>query len=113
MLGGIILGSGAAAGVAALSGASALAPLAGVAALWGWVDQKNEATSLVRKLLDGASDRLRGTGGYERHRLLAAAHTTIVAAAYFEVLDEELKRQRLKAKIRDAVRKGGCLEGEA
>ncbi|MFC5748026.1 NACHT domain-containing protein [Actinomadura rugatobispora] len=90
LLGGIILGSGAVAGAAALTGATALAPVAGIAALWGWVDQKNEAVSLVRKLLDGASDRLLKTGGHERHRLVAAAHTTIVVAAFFETLNEQL-----------------------
>jgi hypothetical protein len=90
LLGGIILGSGAAAGFAALTGTTALAPAAVIAAIWGWVDQKNEAISLIRKMLDGASERLRGTAGYERHRLVAAAHTTIVAAAYFESLERYL-----------------------
>ncbi|TDD88939.1 NACHT domain-containing protein [Actinomadura rubrisoli] len=88
LLGGAILGAGA----AALGGA----PLGAVAAIWGWVDQKNEATTLLRKLFDGASARLAATSGYERHQLIAAAHTTIAAAAFFEVLREKLGDEQYK-----------------
>ncbi|MEU6037286.1 AAA family ATPase [Actinomadura sp. NPDC047616] len=88
LLGGVILGTG----VAAATGT----PLGGLAAIWGWVDQKNEATSLVRRILDAASDRLNDTTGHERHRLVAAAHTTLVGAAFFEALEEHLGRDALR-----------------
>ncbi|MEV4360624.1 AAA family ATPase [Nonomuraea sp. NPDC049625] len=86
LLGGAIL----AAGAVALGGA-ALPPLAAFAAVWGWVDQKNEAVSLLRAALDSAADRLLRLSGYERHRLICAAHTTIVAAAVFEAWREHLR----------------------
>ncbi len=89
LLGGFILGAGAAAGAAALLG-PALVPLGALAAIWGWLEQKNEAISLLRKVLDGVSERLLGTGGYERYRLVAAAHTAMVAAAFFEALREHV-----------------------
>ncbi|HEX6360811.1 ATP-binding protein [Actinophytocola sp.] len=72
LLGGVILASG-------------LTPLS---ALWGWVDQKNEATGLLRKALDTVSGRLTKTGGLARHELVIAAHTTLVLAAFFETLRE-------------------------
>jgi hypothetical protein len=76
LLGGVILGAG-------LAGAP-------IGALWGWVDQKNEASGLLRKALDAVSDRLLRTAGYERHQLIAAAHTAIVVGAYFEAVRAEL-----------------------
>ena len=39
---------------------------------------------LLRKALDSATGKLSGTSGYERRELIAAAHTTIVVAAFFE-----------------------------
>ncbi|MEU7871748.1 helix-turn-helix transcriptional regulator [Dactylosporangium sp. NPDC049140] len=88
LLGAVILGGGAAA-VTAIAGVTAV-PLALVTAVWGWVDQKNEAVRLLRELVDRVAGRLTGTAGYERGRLIAAAHTTIVIAAYFEALREHL-----------------------
>jgi ATPase family associated with various cellular activities (AAA) len=88
LLGGVILGAGIAAGAGA--------PVV-FAAIWGWVDQKSEATSLLRKMLDRISDRLLGTSGYERHQLIAAAHTTIVVAAVFETVQEDLGDEQFAA----------------
>ncbi|MFB9908817.1 NACHT domain-containing protein [Allokutzneria oryzae] len=62
-----------------------------VNALWGWVDQKNEAMSLARGALDAVSDRVNGSHGLERHQLVVAAHTTMVMAAFFDVLGEQLR----------------------
>ncbi|MFC6090974.1 NACHT domain-containing protein [Saccharothrix lopnurensis] len=62
------------------------------AALWGWVDQKNEAVRLLGGLVGGLSDRLAGVRGLERREAILAAHTTLVAAAFFEVLEETLGR---------------------
>ena len=62
LLGGVILATGA-------------IPAVGV--VWGWVDQKNEATGLLRRALDAASDRLARTGGLARYELVVAAHTTV------------------------------------
>ncbi|MEV6522622.1 hypothetical protein AB0M43_11810 [Longispora sp. NPDC051575] len=89
-LGGAILAGGVG---AVASGALPVLAAGGVlAAVWGWVDQKNEAAGLLRRCLDGISDRLSGTRGYERHQLIVAAHTTIVISAYLEVLREHLGR---------------------
>src|SRR3954466_4297522 len=77
LLGGAILTAG------ALATAPALAPLAPI---WGWIDQKNEATGLLRTCLDRVQSRVSKVRGYERVELVTAAHTTIVLAACLEVL---------------------------
>jgi hypothetical protein len=74
LLGGVVMVGGA----VALTGVGAL-PLVGLAAVWGWVDQKNEALELIRKLLDKVGDHRAAVRGYDRTRLVAAAHTIIVA----------------------------------
>jgi hypothetical protein len=79
LLGGVILGAG------ALAAVPALAPLAPI---WGWVDQKSEATGLLRTCLDRVQSRLSEVRGYERVELVAAAHTTIVVSAVFEAVRE-------------------------
>lgn len=63
---------------------------AAVGALWGWVDQKNEATALLRSVLDGVSDRIRPSYGLARHELVVAAHSTIVLTAFFDALRQDL-----------------------
>ncbi|MEO6085896.1 MAG: AAA family ATPase [Umezawaea sp.] len=76
LLGGVILAAG---------------PIpAAVGALWGWVDQKNEATALLRSVLDGVSDRIRPSYGLMRHELVVAAHSTIVLTAFFDALRQDL-----------------------
>lgn len=92
LLGGIILGAGAAAGISALFGL-AVAPL-GLAAIWSWVGQKDEAIKLLRSVVEGISNHLLGKVGYERYQLILAAHTTIVAASFFEALEQYLGRAR-------------------
>jgi hypothetical protein len=77
LMGGVILTAG------ALATIPALAPLA---PLWGWVDQKNEATGLLRNCLDRAQERVSGLQGYERVELVAAAHTMIVVASFFDAM---------------------------
>ena len=57
-----------------------------ITALFGWVDQKNEATALTRQALNAVSDRLTRTGGLDRHQLVIAAHTTIATAAVFDTV---------------------------
>lgn len=47
------------------------------------MEQKNAAVDLLRKTVDSVSGKLDGTSRYERGRLIAAAHTTIVIAAFF------------------------------
>ena len=95
LLGGVILGAGMAAGAAALSG-PALAPLGALAAFWGWIEQKDQALVLLRRILDKASSILLRSAGYERYRLVAAVHTMIVAAAFFETLEEQLGSEVFK-----------------
>lgn len=102
ILGGVILGAGAAAGMAALGG-FALVPVGLWAAIWGWTEQKDAAVELLRNVLDSASGKLNRTAGYERRQLIAAAHTTIVIAAYFEAFQEHVdKRFYDKLKITDS-----------
>src|SRR3954469_18405108 len=85
-LGGLILVAGAGA-VAAAVGGAALAPAGAIAALWGWVDQKSEAVHLLRRVVGRLSPTIAdATGREQRQQLIAAAHTTIVAAAFFEEL---------------------------
>ena len=45
---------------------------------------------LLRKALNSATGKLTETSGYERRQLVAAAHTTIVMAAFFDALREEI-----------------------
>ncbi|MEU4742902.1 hypothetical protein AB0G02_20890 [Actinosynnema sp. NPDC023658] len=60
------------------------------AAAWGCVDQKNEAISRTRGLLDAVVKRFSGIGGFERHELITAAHSVIVISAFFDVMREQL-----------------------
>jgi hypothetical protein len=68
----------------------------------GWVDQKNEATGLVRGALDAVSGRLARTGGLARHELVVAAHTTLVLAAFFDTLREALGDEYEDAEFTEA-----------
>lgn len=74
---------------------SALA--APIAAAWNWVDQKNEATSLLRRGLDVARRTLLTTRGHERQHLIIAAHTTIVVAAFFEAFEEAVGKEAYRS----------------
>jgi len=102
ILGGVILAAGAGAGIAALGGAP-LAPLALFAAVWGWTEQKNAAIELAKDAIGAVSGKLAGTVGYERRQLIAAAHTTIVVAAFFESFREHAGKEFYdQLKIADA-----------
>ncbi|BBH70483.1 hypothetical protein ACTI_71680 [Actinoplanes sp. OR16] len=85
LLGGVILVSG----VAAL-GSAAAAPLALIAPIWGWVDQKNEAIGLLRDLHAVFRRGLGKAPTRTRRELVAAAHTTIVVSSFFEALRDHL-----------------------
>jgi len=91
-LGGVILAAGAGIGIAAVGG-PVLAPAAVFAAIWGLVDQKSEAVSLLGKAVGAVSGKLAGTRGYERRQLIAAAHTTIVIAAFFESFQKNTEKE--------------------
>lgn len=95
LLGGVILGAGAVAGLAAVGG-PVLAPPVALAAVWGWLEQKNEAVALLRQALDAVSSKLMGTAGYQRRQLIGAAHTTIVVAAFFEAFRERISKELFK-----------------
>lgn len=82
-LGGVILAGGAALAVG-------LAPAALLAAIWGMTEQKNTAMELLRATVDWVSDKRSDASGRERREVIAAAHTTIVVAAFFEALKEHL-----------------------
>ncbi|WP_156757977.1 NACHT domain-containing protein [Actinokineospora pegani] len=72
LLGGVVLAS---VGVPPVSG------------LFELVDQKNEATGLLRSAVGSVSQRLTRTGGLDRHELVLAAHTAIVVSALFDTID--------------------------
>lgn len=89
ILGGVILTAGAAAGLATV-GPAALAPMKAFAAVWGWLEQKDAALKLLRGAIGKLSDKLAGTKGLERRELIAAAHSVIVVAAFFESFREHV-----------------------
>jgi hypothetical protein len=94
-LGGLILVAGA---VVAAVGGTALAPAGAIAARWGWVDQKSESVNLLRRVVGRLSPTIAGaTGREQRQQLIAAAHTAIVAAAFFE----ELRHRQVTARLTD------------
>jgi hypothetical protein len=74
-LGSVILGAGVVAGAAALGGVT-LAPLGVVAATWGWVDQKNEAVTLLRGVVAGLGQRRAKTRDRERGSSESPARTS-------------------------------------
>src|ERR1700722_15025043 len=86
VLGGALLAGGAVGTIAA--GTAALPALGMFAAVWAWLEPKDTAIELLRQAVGKLSGKLAGTAGYERRKLIAAAHTTIVVAAFFEVLRE-------------------------
>jgi hypothetical protein len=88
LIGGVILASG----LVAFVGPAA-APLA---AIWGWVDQKNEAVALLRKIANKAVDRRTGMTGHQRTELIAAAHTVLVVSSTMEVISERFGVRKLK-----------------
>ena len=92
ILGGAILASGAVAGIASVAGHS-LEPVGLWAAIWGWTEQKDAAVDLVRNALDSMSGKLVSASGNERRQLIAVAHTTIVASAFWEVFPESVNRE--------------------
>ena len=94
ILGGLILGGGAAGAAAMLS--PVLVPLAAFTAVWGWIEQRDEAVKLLRKALDGVSDKLMRTAGYERYQLVALPTPLLCAAAFFEALQEYLGAKEYK-----------------
>lgn len=95
LLGGVILGGGAVAGAVAL-GVTPLAPLAAFGVVWGWIEQKGLAVDLLKSAIDAVSGRVSGLRGYERRELIAAAHSTIVVAALFESLRNEVGEEFYK-----------------
>ncbi|NUT52465.1 MAG: hypothetical protein HOV94_35035 [Saccharothrix sp.] len=54
------------------------------------VDPKNEATSSLRKVLDGITAKLTGLTGANRQDLVAAAHTIIAVTSVFDAFREVL-----------------------
>jgi hypothetical protein len=98
LLGGIILAAGAGAGMAA-AGPAALAPLGIIGAVWGWLEQRDEALRLLQATIDSVSEKLGGTEACERQQLIAAAHTTIVVAAFFEALQDSIGGKRFSRKL--------------
>lgn len=92
LLGGVILGGGAVAGLVAL-GVTPLAPLAAFGVVWGWAEQKGVAVELLKSAVDAVSGRVSGLRGLEKRELIAAAHSTIVVAALFESLRDYLDKE--------------------
>ncbi|MFI5849071.1 NACHT domain-containing protein [Micromonospora chalcea] len=63
-------------------------PASAISQMWGWIDQKNEATGLLRELTQKARRRLDGIHGAGRYQLVYAAHTVIALTAFFEALSK-------------------------
>ncbi|WP_433788562.1 NACHT domain-containing protein [Actinoplanes sp. CA-252034] len=108
MLGGAILGAGAFSAVTAFGGGTAL-PIALL--IWGWIDQKNEATKLLRQLVTRLSRHINNTSGYSRRQLIVAAHTAIVAEAYFSALSDHLGKTQYKALELTEAEKSRLIKG--
>ncbi|WP_439656719.1 NACHT domain-containing protein [Lentzea sp. HUAS TT2] len=70
--------------------------------IFSLVDPKNEATSCLRKILDGVTDKLTGLSGTHRHELIAAAHTIIVVTSVFEAFNERLGKYFDKLEVTDS-----------
>ena len=70
------------------------------AAVWQWMGNKDTAIELLKQAVREVSGNLARTAGYERRRLIAAAHTIIVVAAFFEVLEEEIRAKALEEEIK-------------
>ena len=68
------------------AGPAALPALGMFAAVWAWLEPKDQAIELLKQAVGKLSEKFPGSAGYERRQLIAAAHTTIVVAAFFEVL---------------------------
>ncbi|RSN60635.1 hypothetical protein DMH01_15185 [Amycolatopsis sp. WAC 04182] len=91
-----------------------------VAWAFNLVDQKNEASGLIRKLVHAGVRRLGKAKGKERYELIDAAHTTIVMSAFFDVVREggvRVSKDRLSAlgpsfdSVLDLEGWSGCLLG--
>lgn len=80
--------------------------------LWGLVDPKNEAVSLLRSAVDAARDRLRGSTGQSRHELIQAAHTILVLSAFFDACHEVLG-ERFNVLTEDDKQRLASLEPNA
>ncbi|MFE9913934.1 NACHT domain-containing protein [Micromonospora sp. NPDC005553] len=85
--GGLVLGAGIVAGAIAIAGNPAPAI---ALAVWSWVDQKNEASKLLRSLVKKLPGRIRSMSGYPRTQLITAAHTAIVVDSFFSALRDEV-----------------------
>jgi hypothetical protein len=96
LLGGVALG---------VAGPAALAPVGLLGAVWAWLGQRDEVLGLLREAIDSVSNKLAGTDACERQQLIAAAHTAIVVAAYFEALEGACEGSRLsRRRITEADR---------
>src|ERR1700722_4958520 len=115
VLGGALLAGGAVGTIAA--GPAALPALGMFAAVWGWLEPKDQAIELIKQGAEKLPGKLAGTTGYERRKLIAAAHTTIVVAAFIEALRERAGSTGLwevklsDAKIAEFVADRSRLEG--
>ncbi|WP_026423529.1 NACHT domain-containing protein [Actinokineospora inagensis] len=95
-LGFTLLTAGTVAGLASLG--TPIAPLGLCALVWGWVDQKNEACSLLRGVLKPA--RFKSPRGRERRELLEAAHGALVVSSFLDVFRESLATRATKDLMR-------------
>jgi hypothetical protein len=119
-LGGAFLVGGVVGTVAA--GPAALPALGMFAAVWGWLEPKDQAIELLKQAVGKLSGRVAGTRGRERRELIAAAHTTIVVAAFFEALREQVgpeffgrlemtEKEKVALIARAGVAKGAPVQG--
>ncbi|MFI6133253.1 NACHT domain-containing protein [Micromonospora sp. NPDC051141] len=83
-----------------------------VAGVLGWLDRRNEALGLARRLIDGGVHRVRRLSGYQRHQLVRAAHSVIVVTALFEAVEATVGPPYRDMKITDAE-KAALVAGRA
>jgi len=57
-------------------------------AAWSWVDQKNELVTHLDAMVAKGRAKLGKATGRQRHELVAATHTAVVAASFFAALRE-------------------------
>ena len=63
-----------------------VASVSGHPAVLGLLEAKSEFAQLSQDLVTGLSDRVRGMSRFDRSERLAAAHSVLVVAAYFDAL---------------------------
>ncbi|MFG3645063.1 NACHT domain-containing protein [Micromonospora sp. NPDC047762] len=98
-------------GLAALGSGGAGIAVPAISAAWGWIDQKNELVQQISTAVDRFRERTLGAKGRDRHQLIAAAHTSVAAGAFFAALKEVLGKHYASLRLTE-VEKQRMVGGE-